>query len=495
MKVRSILSSQFMAFMIVLSFSVTGAFAQKEQIKEARYFVLTDQPSKAIQVLKKAVSDFPDDASLLYHLGMAQAKSGLVKDAEVTFQKGLDKNPKEALNLVGKGYLRLSENQVAEGKQLIEQALTATKSKNADVLRAAAEAYLSQGNKFAKEALAAAEKARALNAKDADSFIVLGDAYLQQNNGGQAVSNYENVERVDPKDATGQYKVGLVYLRSKNIEAAEEAFTKAITIDPNYTLAYKELGEMYYLAKKPEQAVSAYEKYLAITEKPEDGQLRYAFFLFMAKNYTKANEIFKGLAEKPVANLVTLRFYAQSLLESGDIEKSRQVFENYLQKSGNNVEATDYVFYAKLLAKQNQDSLAILNYGKALALDTTIVDARQQQAELLFKYKRFGESAEAYKKLIALRTVTSPNDLFRLGQSYYYNQEFEKADEAFAKLIEVQPNITVGYLWQARAKSSLDPESEAGLAREAYEKLIEKALANPDKSKPELGESYSGRRY
>ena len=51
--------------------------------------------------------------------------------------------------------------------------------------------------------------------------------------------------------------------------------------------------------------------------------------------------------------------------------------------------------------------------------------------------------------------------------------------------------MTVGYLWEARAKSNLDPESENGLAKPYYEKLIEKATANPEKNKNDLVEAYS----
>ena len=55
----------------------------------------------------------------------------------------------------------------------------------------------------------------------------------------------------------------------------------------------------------------------------------------------------------------------------------------------------------------------------------------------------------------------------------------------------MQPNMTLGYLWEARTKSNLDPESEKGLAQPYYSKLIEMAQATPEKNKDDLVEAYS----
>ena len=78
-----------------------------------------------------------------------------------------------------------------------------------------------------------------------------------------------------------------------------------------------------------------------------------------------------------------------------------------------------------------------------------------------------------------------------MAQGYYITKQFGKADTTFQKLIELQPNISVGYLWTARTKSQLDPETVKGLAKPYYEKVIEKASANPEKEKNNLIEAYS----
>ena len=43
-------------------------------------------------------------------------------------------------------------------------------------------------------------KAKSLDDHDPETFILLGDAYLQQNNGGQAVNSYERRIDLEYKD-------------------------------------------------------------------------------------------------------------------------------------------------------------------------------------------------------------------------------------------------------------------------------------------------------
>ncbi|HEX6227053.1 MAG TPA: hypothetical protein VFZ52_21690, partial [Chryseolinea sp.] len=98
---------------------------------------------------------------------------------------------------------------------------------------------------------------------------------------------------------------------------------------------------------------------------------------------------------------------------------------------------------------------------------------------------------DVYKELMVIRPKTPSQDYYTLGRALYFNNQFVEADSIFSKLIELQPNMTVGYLWEARTKSNLDPESVNGLAKPYYEKLIEKASINPEKSRSDLVEAYS----
>lgn len=477
-------------FLFVAGFSF-GQTVPPPEIKQARALIEGDQPKKAVDLLKKATGTYPTDATVWYALGEAQIAAGQRQDAEISFQTGVEKNDKEGLNYAGKGHLRITENQAAEAKKAFDQALLLTKSKNAAVLNAVAKAQLTDPKSVA-DAMANLQKSKSLDKSNPETALLMGDAFLAQNNGGQAVSSYENAASLDPKWGTPYYKIGLVYQRSKNNTAAEEAFLKAIQIDPNSTLAYKEVGELYYQMGKADLAVTNYAKFLQLSERAEQFMPRQGFFLFMAKKYPEANEIFKKQLEKPDASLLTLRFAAYSYAQAGNLEESRKIFERYFAKAKpEELDAEDYIRYAELLTQLKQDSLAIESYRKSLTIDSTQIKIYQKVAEMLFAKKRYAESVPAFEKLISKRpnATATPQDLYYLGRGYYFINQFEKGITTFDKLIALKPDMTVGYLWLARCKANLDPESTQGLAKADYEKVIEKA--NPEKGKPDLIEAYS----
>ena len=460
------------------------------EVQKALRLIDIDQSTKALESLNTLVKSNPADASLLYYLGYAQIKKGKLDEALASFDKGIQLNDKEPLNYVGKGYVKVLQNNPVETKQFFDKALLMTKSKNAAVLNGVGEAYI--GNKqYLNEGLQLLLKSKSVNSKNAETFILLGDAYLQQNNGGLSVSSYENAAALDSKNAKPNFKIGQVYSRSKNVEAAIEAYDKAIKADPEYALAYKELGEIYYFKKDGVKAVEAQEAYLKLTENPEPGKLQLAFYLFMAKNYVKANEIFKQIILLPNTPAVAYRFYAKSLSEVGDLEESRKVFDQYFVKAKpEEILASDYADFGDALIKMKQDSLAINAYQNSLAIDSMQTKIRQLHAETLYRKKRYAEAVASFEKLLVLRAKPLAQDSYAIGRAYYYNGQMVEADSAFTRLSKMQPTMSVGPLWVARVKANQDPESTQGLAKPYFEKVVEIASVNPEKNKADLIESY-----
>jgi tetratricopeptide (TPR) repeat protein len=326
--------------------------------------------------------------------------------------------------------------------------------------------------------------------------MLMAEADLLQNKGGPSISNSEKAARLDPTNGKPWYNIALVYQRSQNFPLAEENFKKTISVDPEFTLAYKELGESYYSMKDGEKAASAYENYLRLKENPTDlDKTRYAFFLFMAKKYAKANEIFKPLAAKPDASPTTIKYYGYSLIMAEDLAEAQKMFEKYFSMvTPDQLEASDYKYYGDLLVKLKMDSLAVINYQQSLALTPNQPDVAVTIAENFNKRRKYPEAIAAYEFLASVRQDKKllSTDLYRLGQAYYITEQYEKADTTFTKFVELQPKITVGYIWLARTKAQLDPDAKLDLAKTAYEKVVEIASPAPETgtNKKDLIESY-----
>ncbi len=480
--------------MMLLMVMARVAFAQppviNPSIQKALYLVETEQTQKAIQEIDQAITASPTDASLFFYAGYIQLKVNNKAKASEYFDKGVKLNEKEPLNYVGKAQVNLLDGKPADAKLNFDKALSLGK-KNITVLKAVGEAYLVD-SKYLVESINILNKAKGINETDFEIHILLGDAFLQQNtNAGQAVSSYERAAALKP-NARALYKVGLVFDRAKNYENSVENYNKAIATDANYTPAYKDLGEVYYKIKEFQKAVQAYESYLKLTEKPEAVQFQYAFYLFAAKDYVKANEIFKPLISKPDVKSVTLRFAAKSQYEAGNFAEAIAIYDKYFsQAKKDEVEANDYEFYGRGLLKLKKDSLAINGLRKSLALNPDQIELIQLIGDTYYKGKKYKESIAPYKELIAKRKKPQSLDYYNIGRAYYYNSQFTEADSSFTKLIEMQPAMAIGFSWRAKTKANLDPDQTQGLAKPDFEKVVEIGSVNPEKNKNDLYDAYN----
>lgn len=483
-----------MTFVFVMFF-IAATNAQNPEVRKAFRLIDIEQPSKGLAALEQMASATPNSYNL-YYLGLAQLRLGQKDKALANFEKGIAANEKDGLNYAGKGHVRLLEKNPTDAKANLDKALQVSKSKDVSVLKAVAEAYLTD-TKYLLDAINLLNKAAGINNTDAEVHMLLGDASLIQNpqNAGPAVTAYEKAARVDQKFAKPHYKVGKLYQRAKNLEIAISSYEKAIQIDPEYAPAYKELGQIAYLNKESAKAVQMYEKYMTITEKPEDAKFQLAFFYFMDKRYDKANEIFKEVTTNPNVPPVAYKFNALSLVQQGKAQEAAAMFEQYFKKAKpEDITGSDYADYAKvqLVAKSKEgDSLANEYFAKALAMDTTLgAPVMEEHAETYLRRRKLPEAIAAYKQLMAARQQPMSADLFNIGRAYYMNEQFVQADSAFTALAERQPTMTVGYLWAGKARQHIDSTGTQGLAKPMYEQVIEKASTNPEKYKKDLIEAY-----
>jgi tetratricopeptide (TPR) repeat protein len=480
---------------VVLACFFAFASGQPLEVKQAFHLIDIEQPSKGIASLQKIANS----AANQYYLGLAYMRTGDKEKALAAFEKGIPMDEKNFLNMVGKGHVKFSEKKLTEAKVLFDRALAGTKQKDPNILKAVAEAYLSD-SKFVVDAINLLNKAKAINSTDPEVHLLLGDAYMMQNKGGESVSSYERAVSADAKNAKGNYKVAKVYERSKNTEMVKEYLNKAVTADPEFAPAWKELAEVYYVDKKADKAIEAAETYMRVTEKKEEAKCMIAFASVMAKKFDQANATFKSVISNPNAPVIAFKFYAYSLIEEAKAKndttkqtalKIKDVFDQYFKKV-NPVEitATDHALYAGVVLNLKLTDLALQSFEQSLKLDSTQVDILQQKASAEYKADKYDEAIKSYRRLMKVRSQPLAMDHYYLGMSYYLTNQYLQADTMFTKLSEMQPKVVHGYLWSAKSRANIDATGERGLAIPAYMKFIEIASLSPDKNKKDLIEAY-----
>lgn len=485
-----LVTSALAALLFIASIST---FAQSPEIRKAYQYREIEQPSKMMPALQKAVGDNPEN---LYYLGLGHILTGDLDKAMEIFEKGIAEDRKNPLPVAGKGHVKLLQKKHAEGRALLAEAADMNRRKTADQWKAIGRAYLSD-TKFLLDAIAALENAKQIDNGDPMTHLLLGDAYLLQNDGGKSVSSYERAAGADPNWAAPLFKIAKVYQRSRNHEIVMNNLTRAVKVDPQYAPAWMELGEIYYKEKKPSEAVDAYEKYLSISENPGDAKYQLGFFYMMDKNYQKATEIFGEVLKDRNASPTALKFYAFALVEQGKDEEARKILDQFFQTADpKDIRASDYASYGKLLLKLKQDSLANEAFVKGIELDTAFqeMEIRELHAKTYHERKKYDKAVEAYEDLIEAKEKTeipaSAYDMFYLGYANYLNGDYIKADSAFTQLSEMQPNSTLGYLYAAKARAQHDSTGTSGVAIPMYEKFVEIALEDPEKNKKELIDAY-----
>jgi tetratricopeptide (TPR) repeat protein len=141
-------------------------------------------------------------------------------------------------------------------------------------------------------------------------------------------------------------------------------------------------------------------------------------------------------------------------------------------------------------SKAKESQKVIEDLIKATQLNPNDLDLLNSLGNACWKAHDYEKAEEVYEDLIAKRTPPLAVDYFSLGRAYYFGKKFPAADSAFSKLIEMQPKIVSGYLWRARTKSGMDPETKEGLAQQDYKTVVKLGRKDPEKFKKDLLEAY-----
>jgi tetratricopeptide (TPR) repeat protein len=471
------------------------AFSQT--LKDAIRLTDNEQFQKAAAAYQKLIQAQPSNGEIYFYYGENYFRNEEADSAAMMYQKGIDVNATHPLNYVGLGKIALVKGKDAEAKSHFYKASTALSgNKNATVLTKIAEAYLSVDPKNVEEAMKNLNLALKLEPANVETRLVLGDAHLENpsdpQSGGNAIKQYEKAIELDKTSAKGYLRAGKLWVRAKNWSLALEQFKKAIETEPNFAPAYRERAELYFRAGKYSEAVADYEKYLQLNNDPA-ARVRYAQFLYLAKQYSKSIEEINKIQAKDSSNVVLFRIMGYNLYETKDYPKGLSYMNRFFEKAkvkGTKIIPDDYIHLGRLQSGVGQDSLAVLSLQKGFEMDTTRKDIYSEIGVVQMKRKKYQEAAEAFEKKIAGGGDVTINDYNYLGKSYYILKDYVKADTAFAMVVKMYPALPLGHLWRAKSKVMLDPETKEGLAKPFYEQFILLAQSDVAKNKKDLIDAY-----
>ena len=474
----------------------------------------SEQFRKADLIYKSIIRKTPKNGNAWFYYGenflqkyfsdtLTYSIKEMADSAGNVFRSGIDAEVSNPLNYVGIGEVGLISKKQTEAESDFEKALSLLPSKSnksssvskqdqAVVYIRIANAYLKARVNDTSKVFPLLRRAEQLDNKNFDLYIVKGDCYMQLlNDGSTAIKNYNKAQMLNPLSPRAKLRLGQLWVKAHNYPSALQYYSEAIKIDSNYAPAYREMGYLLAKTNQHDLAKKSFGKFLSLSAGNKMSRIQYINILFDLQDYAEAINQINIVISKDSSNNDFNRALGYAYYETGQFEKGLY----YMAKFFDNAEpgktrTADFVYYGKLLAKNNKDSIAGAVLMKAYDMDTTQTELLNQAISAYLKVKDYGKAAEiVIRKTMIKKDVAT--DYYLLGKLYYNLQEYQKADSVFAINVSMDPGNIKGYLWKAYSLVNLDPDGKEGLAKPAFEMLVEKAEPDTAKYRTELIEAYS----
>ncbi len=431
-----------------------------------------------------------------YYLGQSYLNLLNIDSAEMSFKDGIMMSKTNPANYAGLGEVELVQEHKDKAKEYFDKALAFSKNRYGiftdlhAITLVASGMVNNSGIKMLDEAEELIKMGYEQSRRDYDLLIAGGDVYLEKNDGGNSATFYERAIALDPNNPKAYCRVSVIWLRVRNYESAQADLNRAFERDPNYAPALKYQAELFYAQKKFDKAKEMYTRYLQNSERSNSNQIKFARILFLSKEYDEALVKIDEIQKTDKTTLLLYRLRGHSIGEiletTTDPELAKSglsSMEYYFQKQDpKKLGSNDYEYLGKLQAKSGgMDSLAIANLKKAMDLNSYNLSIYLDLAKIYNKSKMFDSAAASYESYISKSKKSNIAEYFLMGRAYYNAKIYGKADSAFIKVNELNPNWPDAYLWRGNANSGMDPDFEAGFAKGFYEKYISLLTADPEK--------------
>lgn len=489
------------ASVIALVFGFS-AFVKAQTLQDAIRMTENEQYTSAKAIFLKLIAAQPTAGDNYFYFGDLLLKMDEADTALIVFKKGTDIEPSNPLTHVGLGRAYMYSGKIEDGLRELSQAdalITAqsgkkgtlTPQKQAVILCELAETYTFAPAPNYDKAIDYTNRAEKQDGTNPDVFLTRGDALLAKDpvNATPAIEQYKKAASVDPKSARANVRIGRVYMAGKNATEAISFYNAAIAIESNFAPAYAAKGEAWYQSGKFDSASANYAKYIALN--PDCyAKYRYAAFLYKSGDHDQAieqgNQVI-GCDSNLV--IVIYRIIGRAYLEkkTPDYANAITYFDIFLRKQAKfgkpKLLADDYVMRGRAYAGLKNDSLAVLDFRKALVIDTTKKDVYFDLGNAYFKQKKYDSAAVWYRKKYLAESNASLGvritNLNAFSKALYMNKEYSRADSAYAAVVALDSNLTYGWLGRAQSNGKIDgPDGTKELARPYYERYF--AIANAD---------------
>ena len=209
----------------------------------ARIYMAQEKGEEAQQLLRQALSTYPDASALLVRLGGLLLDAGDPVQASEYLERAIRSDPDraEAYYNLGQAYLRIGLSDRGHAVLRYFELLQTNYQELLDL-----------------------KTAIVLNPSDATACFGLGKIYGRIGRYEAARQSYLAVLKIVPSHIDAQNNLGNIYLRQQRPHQAIQVFSALLQADSSYVRAYNNLGYAYLAIDQPQRAIQTYKKAIAI---------------------------------------------------------------------------------------------------------------------------------------------------------------------------------------------------------------------------------------
>ena len=423
-----------MKFKLLFSFLFAGAMTLSAQqgYKDGIEYFRADQPEEAEIILNRTINDAgTDKAEAYYYLGQIELQKGNVAAAKEDFNKGISANSQNAKNYIGLGMIELKNGNKSGAEAQFKAARDIDKKSPIIAVEIARAYFNADPALYAKEIEKNIATAKNLSKKSPEPAIYILEAdMLAPTNVGEAAGYYEMASQFDPN--TNYPEAYVKYARTYftvNPQYSIDKLKALLEKQPNSALAQRELAEKYYESDRLTLAAEQYGNYIANPNHFQKDKIRYVALLYFGKKYQESFDLATQILADDPNNIYMQRMQflnMEALKQPIEAKKYAEVFFNNPASEGKIV-PNDYTTYGDVLQELGQDTLAAVQFEKAVALAPDKVALLKDLSGAYTKAKMYREAAESYRKFCETDEATT-NDIFMLARRYQNVAATEEPD-------------------------------------------------------------------
>lgn len=301
-----------------------------------------------------------------------------------------------------------------------------------------------------------AQDVLAVDSKNTDAHIFLGDYWYTREDAGQAASEYEQAVNANPQDTTAYIRYANIYKDKFPVQARQ--MLERMGQNCQGVNVMRQIADMYYRGNHPKEAAQAYKE-CDINSLTETDLANYVFSLSLGlKDFKSSNHICEFGSTKYPENATFKRFRIYNLADMQQFALADSLTTEFFADSNIEKNFLDYIYQGHVLKGAKKYDLALESFSKALELNDKRNDIYAAMADVNNSLKNDDKAIELYHKYLS--TVSSPTSTMLSTMGNYYYDKYQndstqlesakEADRYYSQAVDKQPNFYLTHLYRGR---------------------------------------------